>query len=93
MTQSINQVIAQLAHTAIGALFVLTPVALWPYNPLYIIYSVALILGVDIVKEMTYDLKYEQGETVKTGLVDWSFYILGSWLAFLLLFFIRPGVL
>jgi hypothetical protein len=77
MTSSINFTIAQIAHFSIGANFVLFPLLVFPHNLHALIYSISTILGVDIVKEMTYDLKYEPGETVISGLVDWSFYIAG----------------
>lgn len=87
---AINFKIAQIAHFSIGANFVAWPVVLWPNNPTSIVYSVMTILIVDAIKEFTYDLKCEPGETIRSGFIDWSVYLLGVFAGLIGVFTIRP---
>jgi hypothetical protein len=72
---------AQLLHTSIGAVFTLGAVAIghkW-YE------GAGTIIALDLVKELTFDQTVEKSGFVTQGLVDWSFYGLGVWVAVMLL--------
>jgi len=76
-----NQLMAQLLHTSIGAVFTLGAVAIghkW-YE------GAGTIIALDLVKELTFDQAVEKSGFVTQGLVDWSFYGLGVWVAVMLL--------
>ena len=76
-----NQLMAQLLHTSIGAVFTLGAVAIgrkW-YE------GAGTIITLDLVKELIFDQAVEKSGFVTQGLVDWSFYGLGVWVAVMLL--------
>jgi len=76
-----NQLMAQLLHTSVGALFTLGAVAIgrkW-YE------GAGTIIALDLVKELTFDQAVEKSGFVPQGLVDWSFYGVGVWVAVMLL--------
>jgi len=76
-----NQLMAQLLHTSVGALFTLGAVAIgrkW-YE------GAGTIIALDLVKELTFDQAVEKSEFVPQGLIDWGFYGVGVWIAVMLL--------
>ena len=76
-----NQLMAQLLHTSVGALFTLGAVAIgrkW-YE------GAGTIIALDLIKELTFDQIVEKSEFVPQGLIDWSFYGVGVWIAVMLL--------
>jgi len=76
-----NQLMAQLLHTSVGALFTLGAVAIgrkW-YE------GAGTIIALDLIKELTFDQVVEKSEFVPQGLIDWGFYGVGVWIAVMLL--------
>jgi hypothetical protein len=79
---SMNDV-SQALHVALGALFLFAPVALhWPH-PKVVGSIVGLVYAA--LKEGIYDVYYEDAETRGSGLVDFSFYLLGMGIGLLVL--------
>jgi len=76
-----NQLMAQLLHTSVGALFTLGAVTIgrkW-YE------GAGTIIALDLIKELTFDQIVEKSGFVPQGLIDWGFYGVGVWIAVMLL--------
>lgn len=83
-----SEELAQGLHAALGALFVLLPVAMGFHHGTMVGNSAGILFSA--VKEFWFDIHYETPETsggLKGGIKDFSFYLAGMAAANILLFF------
>lgn len=82
--EQLGWITAQQVHVLVGALVVLGAYLFFPgdFDALFV--AVAGLMGLVTFKEFYWDPRNEEGETIQTGAVDWSFYPVGLVLGFVL---------